>query len=283
MLWLMLSAAAAAVAVAPPTSVVVTATCPDPTDCTAALQAAIDTAGATMVRVPKLPGGQPWTVGNGAGWPARNRSALMLGPASSHRTILFEPGVVLMAKAGDFRTGMFVEAVNATNLTLSGYGAAWQMHKSDYADPSKYNHSEDRHALSLRGCEGFRILGLTLKSSGGDGIYMTGISNKGNDNVKGYCKDVLIQDVVCDDHYRQGMSVISVVKLRVKNSTFSNTNGTAPAAGDKWSSIYLQCICSSIRPSISRDLPLPDCCHCQASTLSPTTATIGWKTSSSPT
>jgi hypothetical protein len=41
----------------------------------------------------------------------------------------------------------------------------------------------------------------------------------------------VLEGVVCDDHYRQGMSVISVVDLRVVNSTFSNTSGTPPAAG----------------------------------------------------
>jgi hypothetical protein len=59
---------------------------------------------------------------------------------------------------------------------------------------------------------------------------MTGISLHGNDDVKGYNKNILIQDVISDDNYRQGMSVISVVGLRVKNCTFSNTNGTEPQA-----------------------------------------------------
>lgn len=66
---------------------------------------------------------------------------------------------------------------------------------------------------------------------------MTGLSGCddhhrcGNDNLRGYSKDVVLQDVISDDHYRQGMSVISVVGLRVRNCTFSNTNGTAPSAG----------------------------------------------------
>ena len=170
----------------------VVASCPDPTgDCSAALQKAIDTPGAATVRVPALPGGRPWLIAD-----AVNNSALKLGPSSSHRTILFEPGVVVHAMAGAFHQGVLVEAVNATNLTLSGYGATWLMRKADYADPTKYNHSEDRHALTLRGCSHFRVLGLSIRSSGGDGIYMTGISARGNDNVAGYCKEVRIEDVV---------------------------------------------------------------------------------------
>ena len=47
----------------------------------------------------------------------------------------------------------------------------------------------------------------------------------------GYCRDVLINRVVCDRNTRQGMSVIGAVNLMVRDSEFSGTNGSAPMAG----------------------------------------------------
>ena len=217
----------------------VTAHCREPADCTSSLQSALDTAGATLIRVPVLPGRRPWIVGDQSGGPASvdprvqaNQSGIMLGPASSRRTIIFDSGVEVLAKQGAFHHGQFFVAVNASNITILGHGAVWRMRKRDYANPKLYAHSEDRHALALYGCSDITIIGLLITSSGGDGIYLTGLTSPGgSDNLMGYCRHIVLDSVVCDDNYRQGMSVISVVGLHVVNSTFSNTNGTPPAAG----------------------------------------------------
>ena len=60
------------------------------------------------MRVPALPGGRPWLVADTV-----LNSALKLGPSSSHRTVLFEPGVVVHAMSGAFHQGVLVEAVTA--------------------------------------------------------------------------------------------------------------------------------------------------------------------------
>ena len=166
----------------PAAHVTVSACCPDPTDCTASLQAAIDSAGAAIVRVPVLSGGRPWIIGDQAAGPTSidprvqaNHSGILLGQASSHRTIIFESGVEVLAKKGAFhQNGKFFIGINASNITILGRGAVWRMRKSDYADPKLYAHSEDRHALALYGCSDITVIGLQIRSSGGDGIYMTG-------------------------------------------------------------------------------------------------------------
>ena len=63
------------------------------------------------------------------------------------------------------------------------------------------------------------ISDIRVESSGGDGIYIQNAS------------DVSVIRVDSNDHYRQGMSVIDVSGLTVLNSSFRNTNGTAPMAG----------------------------------------------------
>jgi len=88
----------------------------------------------------------------------------------------------------------------------------------------QYPRAEWRMALSLRGCTNLRVYGLTLKDSGGDGIFVAG-------GRQPYSKNVHIKDVVCDNHYRQGISVISAEDLVVEDSVFRNTWGTPPSSG----------------------------------------------------
>ena len=84
------------------------------------------------------------------------------------------------------------------------------------------------------------IRDLTIKSSGGAGYYLganwynvkelknapptqRGLSRPG--------RNILIENVICDDHHRQGISVISASNLRIRRCVLKNTRGTAPAAG----------------------------------------------------
>jgi len=181
----------------------------DPKDATRAVQAAVDS-GARTVVVPYM--GAPWIV-----TPVKLRSDLEL---------VFEPGVVVLAKQGAFKgkgDSLFT-AADASDITVRGYGATLRMRKEDYQTDA-YAKAEWRMTLDFAGCRRVRVEGLRLESSGGDGIYI-GVSSK-----LPYCADVTIRDVVCDDHHRQGISVISAVNLLIENCVLSNTGGTAPQAG----------------------------------------------------
>ncbi len=181
----------------------------DRQDATACLQAAIDSGAATVV-VPYV--GADWIV-----TPIKLRSGLEL---------VFEPGVVVLAKKGAFRgkgDSMFT-AVDAADITVRGYGATLRMRKKDY-QREPYDKAEWRMTLDFMGCRRVRVEGVRLESSGGDGIYL------GATAKLGYCADVVIRDVVCDDHHRQGISVISAVNLLIENCVLSNTGGTPPQAG----------------------------------------------------
>jgi polygalacturonase len=110
------------------------------------------------------------------------------------------------------------------------------MHKEDYIVGlvlqnlgwnrwyGQYEKAEWRMCLALRGCANVQILGLTLRDSGGDGIYIDG-------GKRNPCREIHIRDVTCDNNYRQGISVISVDGLLVENSRFNNTWGTPPSSG----------------------------------------------------
>ncbi len=181
----------------------------DVADATDALQGAIDS-GAKRVKVPYM--GDPWIV----------RPLAM----RANQEVYLEPGVVILAKKGEFRGGgdSLFTAGGTENVILRGYGATLRMRKRDYMAPP-YKKAEWRMGVSLRGASNVLVEGVRIESSGGDGIYIDGGSGRK------LSTDVVIRNVTCYDNYRQGMSVISVRNLLVENCVFANTWGTAPGAG----------------------------------------------------
>lgn len=180
-----------------------------PDDATKALQAALRSR-AKKVVVERM--GRPWIV-----------TPIQL---PSDKEILFEPGVVVEAKRGEFlgKGDCLFVARGCKRLVLRGKGAIFRMHKSDYHKPP-YALAEWRHALSLRGCDGVTVEGLTLRDSGGDGIYL-GVGSGGAPN-----RNIAIRNVDCDGNNRQGISVITAENLLIEGCVFRNTRGTAPQAG----------------------------------------------------
>jgi len=185
-------------------------------DSTEALQAAINSR-AKRVLVPNMT--KDWIV----------RPLKLAG----HQEVILEDGVVLTAKRGEYRGkgDSLLNARDISDLVIRGYGATVRMQKEDYISGDlldrlgwnrwfgAYPKAEGRMTLRLRGATNVGVYGLALRDSGGDGIYVQA------------CKNIRIQDVVCDNHYRQGISVIEVDGLTVENSVFKNTWGTPPAAG----------------------------------------------------
>lgn len=182
----------------------------DPEDSTEILQAALDS-GAGSLTIPFV--GKPWITR-----PLKLRS---------NQTVYFEPGVVVEAKRGAFlgKNDSLFHLDQGEDVTLVGSRATLRMHKEDYRSVG-YENAEWRMTLRFTSCRHIRVQGLTLESSGGDGIYI-GRSTKGLP----YCEDVIIRDVRCLDHHRQGISVITAKNLRIENCVFANTDGTAPRAG----------------------------------------------------
>ena len=145
----------------------------------------------------------------------------------SDKTIIFEQGVVLRAKAGAF-TGSgdcLLKFVRGNNIKVIGYGATFLMNKAEYAAMAD---SEWRHSLSINNSGNIMVYGLKLFGSGGDGIDISGDPWYGEQL---YSENIVLQDIWCDNHYRQGISVISVQHLLVKNCWFTNTSGTLPMSG----------------------------------------------------
>lgn len=183
----------------------------DSVDATDAIQQAIDSHAATVV-VPYV----------GADWNVR---PLRL---TSRQEIIFEPGVVVAAKSGEFRgiRDFLFDGREVEHITLRGYNAVLRMRKEDYSGPG-YAKSEWRHALGFYGATDITVLGLTIQSSGGDGIYL----GPTEDDRRLPCRDIRIEDCACVDNHRQGISVVSAERVRIKNCVLRGTKGTSPQAG----------------------------------------------------
>ena len=183
----------------------------DEKDSTDALQSAINS-GASKIIVPYM--GSDWVV-----------RPIKL---TSNQEIIFEPGVVVIAKKGEFRSvdDCLFTAYRSRNITVRGYGATFEMRKEDYVS-DEYKQGQWRHIFKIIGCSKVNIIGLKLRKSGGDGIYI----GQGTSSGSPPCTDILIEDCSLDDNYRQGISVISGVRIRINNCVFSRTSGHSPAAG----------------------------------------------------
>ncbi len=177
----------------------------NPTNATAALQAAIDS-GAKTIIIDAAQG--DWCIE-----PIKLRSNLEL---------IFGENVRVRAVPGAFRKryAMMFKGMNVTNIKVRGMsGASIEMFKKDYLDADSYVWSEWRHMFAFYDSANISVEGLSLSSSGGDGVYIA------------RCKDVRLENLVCAGHDRQGISVIGAENLLVRQCRFCFTEGTPPQCG----------------------------------------------------
>ena len=148
--------------------------------------------------------------------------------ARSNQELVFEDGVELLAKKGEFhgiRDYLF-RCEGVSNLVIRGLGpkgGTFRMHKRDYQKPP-YARSEWRYTLRLCGVENVHVENMRFVSSGGDGIVIGAFKGKS-------AKNVVIRNCVCDDNHRQGISLCGGEDILIENVVLSNTCGTPPQAG----------------------------------------------------
>jgi hypothetical protein len=131
-------------------------------------------------------------------------------------TIVFEKGVVLRTKSGSFSgSDELFQMVRAQNVKIEGNGAIFDM-----------NNGQGQHALSIFQCKNIEVSGLILKESGGDGIYIAGDSSSGS-----FSQDITIDNVVCTDNRRHGMTIISAQDVWIRNSKFLRSSGSTTEVG----------------------------------------------------
>ncbi len=181
-------------------------------DATSAFRAAINSAADTII-IDKQAG--DWIVGPNRFFDLHDK------------TIIFQSGVVLRAKAGAFPDNgdCLLSFVRANHIKIIGYGATFKMNKAEYAALAD---GEWRHSLAISNSSNVQVYGLKIIESGGDGVFISGDTWYG---TQLYSENILLKDLWCDKHYRQGISIISAQHLLVQNCWFTNTSGTLPMSG----------------------------------------------------
>lgn len=140
----------------------------------------------------------------------------------SNVELIFEDGVVVRAKPGSMkgRTDCLFRCNGVSNIVFRGIGnATLRMNRKDYLNPSLYRHAEWRHLISLRNVNNAVIRDLLIEESGGDGVYLLQSHN------------VLLENLVCRGHSRQGTSLIAGSDIVIRNCVFTETKGALPECG----------------------------------------------------
>ena len=178
------------------------ATADDTTDDTASIQAAIDTGAAKVI----IPNGTYMI------------NAVVSILPKSNQTIQMEDGTILKAIPNSAQGYAIVKLLNVTNVTVTGGSLLGE----------RYDHTgttgEWGFGLLITGkTDEITISNLTSKDCWGDGIYI------GSSTIP--AQNIHIENVICDNNRRQGMSITYAVNVSIINCTFKNTNGTNPQAG----------------------------------------------------
>jgi hypothetical protein len=134
------------------------------------------------------------------------------------KTILvLEPGVIIR-DSGSLGEAERLINIYEGDVRIDGLGASVVARRSDYTS------GEQRHGVFIFGAQRVVIAGLDSSGHGGDGFYIGGPPGDPS-------SDVHLKGCRADNNRRQGLSITSARRVRVRDCEFTNTNGTAPQFG----------------------------------------------------
>jgi hypothetical protein len=138
----------------------------------------------------------------------------------NNANVIVDANVTIQATAGYSEKDRLLNIIDVNNVTITGTpgNSVFRMLKSEYTS------SEYRHCLEIAGSNNITISGIACNDSGGDGLYIGG-------GAQGYSSNVAVSNSSFNNNRRQGFSLISGTHVKISNCQFTNTNGTAPAAG----------------------------------------------------
>jgi hypothetical protein len=136
----------------------------------------------------------------------------------NNQTITFSKNALIKNKAHHLTSYQMLRIYDKSNVTLV----------NPNLDGNRTGNTETigehGHGISLRGSTDAIITNPKIVNCWGDGIYLGA-------GVKLYCENTVIENPICDNNRRQGISVTSVKGLRLVNPRLLNTNGTDPQCG----------------------------------------------------
>lgn len=131
---------------------------------------------------------------------------------------------VLKAKASYNENYAVVSALNVSNIEIAGGKIVGDR------DIHIGTTGEWGHGISIRNSKDIRIADVSVSKCWGDGIYI-GAAYTASAGEANFCENVTIEGCTADNNRRNGISIISVKNLIVRDCVLSNSNGTKPQAG----------------------------------------------------
>ena len=187
----------------------------NPTNCTACIQAAINSDSTTVV-IGKAPG--PWYIDG-------------IRLKSNMRLVVKKGATILMDKNSPRRGKQpLLHASNVKNVIIEGEGSApgesLVAGYASYDERKVWCKNYGQSVLLLQQTENVVVRNIRFAESEEDGIVFGSVGGSGSP-----CLNTYIDNVVLDSHYRQAMSVCSADGIFCRNVSFVNTRGNAPSAG----------------------------------------------------
>lgn len=142
----------------------------------------------------------------------------------SNITLVLSDNAVLKTKATSSPTYYVVSALNVSNIEIIG-GKIVGDRKIHLGTSGEWG-----HGIRIANSSNVRITNVTVTDCWGDGIYI-GASYTEAAGEANYCSNVTIQGCKVDNSRRDGISIISVKNLLIKDCVLSNSNGTLPECG----------------------------------------------------
>jgi len=143
----------------------------------------------------------------------------------SNFKLIMHPDTVLKAIDSTFTHQVMINVYDSINVLISG-GTIVGERLSHGVEVSEFG-----YGIYVWGSENVVIENVTANDFWGDGFVTRDIDTKSSNNFLQPCKNITFKHIIADNNCRQGLSIISGKGVRVIDSVFKNTNGTAPQSG----------------------------------------------------
>lgn len=137
----------------------------------------------------------------------------------SNQTIQLSTNTILKAIPNAARVYTLLRLGNVSNVEINGGQIV--------GDRAVHLGTAGEHGMGIAvgaGANDIRIRNIKVSDFWGDGIYVGGSNTRP-------ARNVLFENVTCENNRRQGLSITSAEYVTVRNSVFRNTRGTAPQSG----------------------------------------------------
>lgn len=148
---------------------------------------------------------------------------------SSHSKI--EIKSTMRLKGNNYKSYQIIDIRGKQDVSIKGGRLIGDVGKHQYIEGTS---SEWGMGINIMQSKDVSISGVYITKCTGDGIYISGGSEPSVGIYDNASRNVTVRNVVCDDNRRQGLSIIHVDGLIVRDCSFVNTGcteSTPPSAG----------------------------------------------------